>query len=799
MIRYYFKIAFRNLVKNKVYSFINIFGLALGLTVTIIISLWIVDEFDYNNHFKNKDRIARIMQHQTVNGTTNSNETIPLALEYQLREHFGDAFKYIVMSSRSNDRYLSVDEKVISTKGRFMQADAPALLDLEMIEGQHEVLKEASTILISETTAKKLFAEESSIGKFIKTNNEYTMTVGGVYKDIPSNNSFNNMHFIMPFKHYMSTRWSWLENQENNWDYNSFELFVELSGNANLASINKRIENVKKEHDPRGDKFDPRLFVFPMNDWYLHSSFDNGIQVGGRIDTIWLFGIIGFFVLILASINFINLSTARSEKRALEVGIRKTIGSNRKQLINQFLSESLLIVLIAFVMAIVAVLLSLDYFNELTDKELVFPWSSFSFWNASLAFVILVALLSGSYPALYLSSFKPIKVLNGTFKMGQIALLPRKILVITQFTVSIGLIIGTLIVKEQIGFAKSRPIGINTSGLIQIPTSSQDFLGKYELMRTSILTSGAAIEMAWGTSPSTQIWNKSSGYDWDGKPKGFDESFALMAVSYDFIDAVGMKILEGRSFSREFATDSNAVILNKTAVNYMHIKDPIGKYIRYSEPTPNNQPMLIIGVIEDVINESAYDPVAPQMYEFGHGYGGFYNVRLNPNRSISANLTTIEKVFKTNFPNLPFTYDFVDEKYALMFAREERIASLSSIFTLLAILISCLGLFGLASFIAEQRTKEIGVRKVLGASVGNLWLFLSKDFIILVIIALGIAIPPTYYFMTSWIEKFDYHTDISFKIFILAGLGALLIAMITVSYQAIRAATANPVKSLRTE
>ncbi len=799
MIRNYFKIAWRNMKRNKMSSFINIFGLAFGLAVTMIIGLWIADEFNYNNHFKNKNHIARVMQHQTVNGTVHSNETIPLALEFQLRESFGDAFKYIVMSSRSNSRYLKVDEKVIATRGRFMQADAPSLLELEMYQGSNKDLKESNSILISETTANTLFGNENPIGKFIISNNEYTMIVRGVYKDIPNNNSFNDLHFIMPFKHWMSSRWGWLENQDTNWDYNSFDLFVSLSENANLEEINSRIENVKRDNDPRGDKFNPRLFVFPMTDWYLHSTFENGLQAGGRIDNIWLFGIIGLFVLILASINFMNLSTARSEKRALEVGIRKSIGSTRKQLIHQFLSESFLIVVCAFIISVGLVILSLNVFNGLANKEVFFPWFNPIFWGMSIIFLVVTALFSGSYPAFYLSSFKPVKVIKGTFKAGRKASLPRKILVIVQFTVSITLIIGTLIVKNQIDYGKNRPLGINTSQLVEIPISSQDFLNKYEILRNAFLSSGAAIKMSWGSSPSTQIWNKSSGYDWDGKPVDFNESFARMAVSYDYIDAVGMKIVEGRSFSREFATDSNAVLLNKTAVTYMGIQDPIGKYIRYTEPGPNDQPMQIIGVVDDVINESVYEPVAPQMYEFGHGYGGFYHIRLDPNQSTSENLTTIEKVYTSYFPDLPFSYNFVDERYALMFAAEERIANLSGIFTILAIFISLLGLFGLASFIVEQRTKEIGIRKILGASISNLWLLLFKDFITLVLIALCIAGPITYYMMSQWLLKFSYRTEISWNIFLIAGFGVLIITIITISIQGIKSITTNPAKSLRTE
>ncbi|MEO8774174.1 MAG: FtsX-like permease family protein, partial [Gelidibacter sp.] len=357
----------------------------------------------------------------------------------------------------------------------------------------------------------------------------------------------------------------------------------------------------------------------------------------------------------------------------------------------------------------------------------------------------------------------------------------------------------TLIVKNQIDYGKNRPVGFDRSQLIQIPTSSQDFLGKYDLMRNQFLGTDAVTKMGWGTNPVTSIWNYSSGYDWEGKPADFQESFGQMGVSFDYIDAVGMKIIEGRTFSRDFATDSNAVILNKAAVEYMGIQNPIGKYMRVSAANPNNLPKQIVGVVEDVINESAYEPVSPQIYELGHGTGGFYYLKLNPEKSTSKNLAAIEKIFKTNFPNLPFRYDFVDEAYAQTFAAEERMASLAGIFTILAIVISCLGLFGLAAFVAEQRTKEIGIRKILGASVTNLWVMLSKDFVVLILLAFLIATPLAYYFMSVWILKFSYRTEISAQIFLIAGFGVLLLTMITVSFQAIKAAVANPVKSLRTE
>ncbi|GAA3514306.1 ABC transporter permease [Aquimarina addita] len=799
MFKNYLKIAWRNIRKNKIYSYINIFGLALGMAVTLIVGLWIADELNYNSYFIHNDRIAKIHQRQTVNGVTKANQTIPLALEFELRDRFGDYFDHIVMSSNTNSRYLKYKDITLSSRGNFMQSDAPDLLNLEIIEGDNKGLKETNSIMLSSSTASALFGSESAIGKVVKSDNKHNMVVTGVFKDIPSNNDFHDVHFLMPWKHYLNTRWGWLENKNSNWDYNSFHLYVQLSKEAQVIDVSTKIENVKKHTDPRGDKFNPRLFVFPMKDWYLRSNFENGIQTGGRIENLWLFGIIGVIILILACINFMNLTTARSQKRALEVGIRKSIGSTRRQLIYQFLSESFLLILCAFIVAIVLTLISLNAFNALSGKNVIFPWTSILFWGISILFISVTAVLSGSYPALFLSSFNPIKVLNGTFKIGGFSTLPRKILVIIQFTASLALIIGTIVVMSQIQYSKDRPLGFNKSQLIQIPTSSQDFLGKYEMIRMQFLNSGAITEMSWSSSPSTEVWFYASGYEWDGKSKGFNESFAQTGVSYDYVPSLNMRLIKGRNFSRDFPTDSTAVILNETAITYMGLEDPVGKYIRHTEPSEQDFPLKIIGVVEDVINNSPYESVNPQIYHFGHGYGGFYNLRLNPNQDTRTNLKIIEKVFKDNFTNLPYQYDFVDEEYAKKFITEERIASLAKVLTVLAILISCLGLFGLASFIAERRTKEIGVRKVLGASVFNLWGMLSKDFITLVLIACGIAIPITYYCMNNWLQHYEYRTEISFWIIVIAVLGILSLTIMTISFQTIKTAIANPIKSLKTE
>lgn len=799
MFKNYLKIAWRNLTKNKAYTFINVGGLALGMAVTLIIGLWIEDELSHNDYFPHKDQIAMVYQSQTFNGETGTGPAIPRPLEKAFRDGYMDNFKHLVMSSWTTPQYLKYKETSISREGNFVQRATPDMLDLNILKGEKDGIREINSIMLSESTANALFGNEDPIGKTIEVNSQYNMMVTAVFEDFPFNTSFSDTDFLMPWDKYVSVN-EWIDNAEDQWGNNSFQMFVQIADNTTMEGVTNKIREVKKELNEETVEFNPQLFLLPMEDWHLRSRFENGKQTGGRIKYVWLFGIIGVFVLLLACINFMNLSTARSEKRAKEVGIRKSIGSQRSQLINQFLGESFVVVLLAFVIAVFIVVLSLNGFNELARKEMEFPWLSLGFWGASLAFILITALLSGSYPALYLSSFKPVDVLKGTFKAGKHSGLPRKILVVVQFTVSVAFIIGTVIVMQQINHAKSRPIGYDKEGLVQVPTMSKDFTGKFELMREEFINSGAVTEMSTSSAPTTRIWSNRSGFDWEGKPEGFQEDFAWTEVSPEYVQSLNLKIVAGRDFSREFASDSSAVLLNESAVKYMGLKDPVGKFITDTDEENPFEPKKIIGVVQDMIAQSPYEPVKQGMYVFDrYGNGSYYNMRLNPNQSASQNIAIIERVFKEHFPNIPFQYDFVDEEYGKKFASEVRIGRLSGIFTVLAILISCLGLFGLTSFVAEQRTKEIGVRKVLGASVFNVWNMLSKDFLKLVVISCFIAVPIAYYVMNGWLQEYPYRVILKWWIFALAMMGALAVTILTVSFQAIRAAKSNPARSLRTE
>jgi ABC-type antimicrobial peptide transport system permease subunit len=490
-----------------------------------------------------------------------------------------------------------------------------------------------------------------------------------------------------------------------------------------------------------------------------------------------------------------NLSTARSEKRAKEVGIRKTVGSARGQLIKQFLSESLLVAFVSFVFSILFVELLLPLFNKLADKNIELPWSSALFWLVALAFTFITGLISGSYPALYLSRFEPIKVLKGTFRVGRFASLPRKILVVIQFTFSIALIIGTIIVFKQIQFAKNRPVNYRNEGLITMMMSTPDLYGHYDAIRSDLLTTGVVDNMAESSSPTTNVWSNQIGFNWQGKDPNSLPSFGTIAVTEDFGKTIGWQIKEGRDFSKDFATDSLAMILNESAVKLVGMKqDIVGQTIQF-----NDKNYTVVGVIKDMIMESPYRPVTPTVFLFDRNWANVITVAIKHGAPVKTALSKIETVLRKYNPAAPFDYTFNDEDYAKKFADEERVGNLASFFTILAIFISCLGLFGLASFVAEQRKKEIGVRKVLGASTYNLWRMLSREFAFLVMISCFISIPLAWYYLNNWLKHYEYRTTISVWIFILSGIGALAITLITVSFQAIKAAIANPVKSLRTE
>jgi len=755
--------------------------------------LWIWDELSFDKYHQNYDQVAIVMQHEVFNGNINTGAPIPLPLDAELRKNYGSDFKHLALSSWTSSHILNVGDKKISYKGNFMGAEAPEIFSLRMLHGSRGGLKDPSSILISQSVAKALFGDANPMNKVIRLDNKDGFKVSGVYEDLPRNITLHDVAFIGPWEYYIHAPGN--ERSPTDWGDNSLFMYVQIADHTDMTKVSAKIKTIKLDKLEREDKkFNPLLFLQPMSKWHLYSEFKNGVNTGGAIQYVWLFGIIGIFVLLLACINFMNLSTARSEKRAKEVGIRKAVGSLRGQLIKQFFCESFLIATLAFAFSLLLLWLTMPWFNNIAGKQMAILWNSPFFGLACIGFTLFTGVIAGLYPALYLSSFNPIKVLKGTFKAGRFATLPRKVLVVTQFTVSVILIIGTIIVFKQIQFAKNRPVGYSRDGLVDIEVTNDDLHKHFDALRTDLLQSGAVAEIAESTSSTTGVNNHRGDVSWKGKDPSMTSFFGNINVSTNYGKTVGWQFTDGRDFSSRSVADSTAIVLNEAAVKYMGLKNPVGEIVRVGK-----WDMTVIGVVKDMVMESPYEPVKQSIFRIGRGAMDDILIKINPKMSTHDALGKVEAVCKTYSPSVPFSYRFADDEYARKFATEERIGKLASSFAMLAIFISCLGLFGMASFVAEQRIKEIGVRKVLGASVFGLWRLMSRDFVSLIIIALFIATPVAYYFMHGWLQHYTYRAELSWWIFALTGAGAIIITLLTISYQSIRAALANPVKSLRSE
>ncbi|HEY4324259.1 MAG TPA: ABC transporter permease [Mucilaginibacter sp.] len=808
MIKNYFKIAWRNLIKNKASSLINIGGLAVGMSVAILIGLWIWDELSFNKYHQNYNRIAQVMQTEKFLGGTRAWDHMPYKVVNELETNYKSNFKHIIVATQAGHSFLSEGENKISKVGQFISADAPEMLTLKMIRGSWAALNDPHSILLSSSVAKELFGSNDPIDKTIKVSDTWdpgnvtNVKVTGVYEDLPQNTQFHETKFFLPWDLYAANN-SQLNTMA--WDDHRFLIYAEIQLNTDCAKVEANVKeselNVIRHLDNMKQEVaaDPQILLNPMSNWHLYSNFKDGIADSGPIQFVWLVGIIGCFVLLLACINFMNLSTARSEKRAIEVGIRKAMGSARKQLIGQFFSESILVTLLAFVIAILLTLLTLPLLNDLAGKQITISFTNPWFWLISIGFILFTGLLAGVYPALYLSSFQPVKVLKGSFRAGRLAAVPRKVLVVVQFTVSIILIICTIIVHNQLIFGKNRPVGYSRDGLVVVPVKSMDYLSKYEILRNELKNTGAVAEIAESESPVTGVSSHNGGFTWKGKDPGIEENFGTLTVTPEYGKTVGWEFIDGRDFSREFISDSSGFVINEAAAKYMGLQNPVGETLHWKNKwLHTDKDYKIIGVIKNMVMESPYEAAKPAVFRLG-GNPNFIFIRINPNTSASEALPKIAGVFKKVIPAVPFEYNFADEEYAKKFAAEEHIGKLITFFASLAIFISCLGLFGMAIYMAEQRVKEIGVRKVLGATVFTIWQLLTKDFVWLVIISLLISTPIAFYAMHKWLQNYQLRTEIAWWIFVAAGSGAMVLTLLTVSYQSIKAALANPVKSLRSE
>lgn len=791
---HYFKIGYRNLSKNKGYSFINIGGLAIGMTVAILIGMWVYDELSYNKYHDNYDRIGHVMFNAIEDGELSTNDVVTTGLGTYIKDTYPNKFDKVVMVRwRMEERLFSHKNDHYIENGYYTQPEGLEMLGLEMVAGTYDALNDLTTVILSESLANKIFGDADPVGEIVRFNEQVDLEVTGIYKDLPSNSKFSGADYLAPLDIFLYG-WSNL----NVWDNQNMYLFVQLKESVTWTEASELIKDTYNRH--RDPDRPVEVFIHPMSEWHLNSNFENGqLETSNRVIIIWFYCGIGFAVLLLACVNFMNLSTARSESRAREIGVRKSMGSKRTQLIYQFLSESILVSFIAFFISLLFVSLSLGWFNEIAGKRMSIPWNEPFFWMMGMGFALFTGILAGSYPALFLSGFNPVKSLKGSFKTGKYSALPRKVLVVFQFTVSITLIIGTIIIYQQIEFVKDRPVGYLRDGLLMMPKRSADLRGNLETLRNELINTGVVEEVGESNYPLTNTLGNNGGFSWEGSDPNTNISFNTIRVNHEYGKAVAWEVIEGRDFSRENSSDKTAVVITESAKEKMGLENPVGMTLNSSYDYWGSTQFTIIGVVKDLIKGDPFEESKPAIMFLTEREQYWQFIRLRKDYPQGEAIAKIEAVFRKLVPGAYTDFKVMKEEYSNKFKSEEQTGQLAAFLSTLAILISCLGLFGLAAFMTEKRAKEIGIRKVLGASIKSIWQLLTRDFIILVVLSSVLAAPIAYYGLNSWISKYDYRMEISLWIFAYSCIGAIVITLVTVSYQAIKSAIANPVNTLRSE
>lgn len=789
MFRNYFIITFRNLFKNGFYSFINIAGLAIGITCSILILLWVADEVSFNKFHPKADRLYQVWISATFDGKINSWTSVPLPT-YEAMKSADNHIKKSAVTDWGGNHLLSVDgETRLVKSGYFASEEFLEMFEFPLVKGNPtQVLDDPSNIVISESTAKALFGNEDPIDKVIRIDNENDVKVSGVLKDVPKNSSFQ-FDILIPWK-YREKHNQWVRDNMTNWGNYSFQVFIELDNAASEAAVGKSIKGILAEHGEVETKNE--FFIYPLLKWRLFSNFENGVESGGLNDYVQLFTVIAVFIIIIACINFMNLATARSERRAREVGIRKSVGSRRRELVFQFIGESTFIAFIAFTVAVLAAQLILPWYNQLVEKDLIINYFSPTFWLMAVGAILLTGIISGSYPAFYLSSFQPVKVLKGKVSVGKGASTPRKVLVTLQFGFSILLIISTIVIYQQIQLVKNRDLGYDQENLITV-SYTNEVSKNYRPIKLELLATGIVESVTKSNSAITDI-NSNNFLGWPGKPEELRVIFTTIATEYDYTKTMGIKLLEGRDFSEDFKTDTSAIIINKAGLDLMNLKDPIG-----TELDLWGSKRKLIGVVENVLMGDPFTPVKPMFAILNPDWIDVVSIRLKKTRNLQSSLETVQKIFEKYEPAYPFDYKFSDVEFQKKFTTINLTSTLATLFAGLTILITGLGLFGLAAFTAEQRTKEIGIRKVLGATVPGLVGLMSRDFSRLVILSFVLSAPLAWWLMGMYLERYTIRTAIAWWVYPLTGFIALGFALIIVSTQALRAARANPATSLRSE
>jgi putative ABC transport system permease protein len=789
MLRNYLTTAIRNFWKNKTFSFINILGLALGMACSLLIVLWVNDERNVDAFHENKERIYTIYERQFYDGKVEAGFSTPGLLPEEMKRVMPE-IEYSTGLGWFNEATFAVGKKIVNHKGTFASQDFLTMFSYPLLHGdKRTALKDPTSIAISRKMAEVFFGNaEAAIGKTIRYENMIDYQVSAVFENVPDNSSFK-FDYLLNWDQFLEYH-QWAKE----WGNNGPETIIMLKANADPNLVKQKIvkflDNYNKDQGPT---FRIELDMQRFDERYLNSNFKNGVITGGRSEYVRLFTIVAIFILVIACINFMNLTTARSIKRSKEIGIRKVVGALRGSLMGQFLGEAVFLAFLSMVLSLVIVALLLPAFNALTLKNISIGITDPGFWLMLLALTIVTGLLSGSYPALFLSGFRPIGVLKGTMKFTSSAVWFRKGLVVFQFVLSTILIIGTIIISKQVSYVQSTNLGYDKENLIFIPIEGE-LVKNYDLMKQKLSALPELKNVSRITATPTSIEQNTGGVSWDGKDPNVSIMFTQAAVGYDFMKTMNLKLLLGRDFSKDLPTDSVGYIINESALARIGYKDPIGKPLTFWGVKGH-----IIGVVKDFHFTSLHTPIQPLVLR--HDREGNYGnvlVRTSPGKLREA-IAKIGQICKVINPEFPFTYYFADEEYQKLYEREQVISKLSNYFAILAIFISCLGLLGLAMFTAEQRMKEIGIRKVLGATIGSVFALLSRDFLVLVFIALLIASPIAWMVMSNWLQDYTYRIPIAWWMFALAGGAAILIALLTVSFQSMKAAMANPIKSLRTE
>ncbi len=801
MFENYLKTTFRGLWINKGYSFLNIFGLATGIACAGLIFLWAENELNWDNNNLNKKKLYAIRENMTYAGNTFTNWSTPRPMAAALKTEIPGIVATCRVSDQEIKSLFAIGDKTMYASGKYADASLFSMLTLPFVQGNAATaFNQLHSVVITQSTAKKFFGDEVNVtGKIVHVNNKQDYVVTGVVKDAPQNASLQ-FEWLMPYEVNLVENNSYQTGDVANWDSYGPFTYVLLNDNANVTAINKQLYNYIHSKNATQTT---RAFLFPMNDWHLYDEFVNGKRTGGgQIEQVRMLSIIAWIILLVACINFMNLATARSEKRAKEVGVRKVLGSGKNRLIAQFLGEALLMSAIAAILSLIIITTTLPAFCQLVQKQLSLQLYNPVHIVSLLMIVFICGLIAGSYPSFYLSSFNPISVIKGfKIKTGSAAII-RKGLVVLQFAISVVFIISTIVVYSQIQYVKNRQLGFNKNNLIEIDMQ-YSVADNFSLIKNDLLHTGIAENVALTNHTVLYGGDNDNRFTWQGKSANEDVSIAFRNVSPEFVSTSGMQIIDGKDFNADGTSNNSNVIISESLAKILGKESPVGKIIQSPRGQQDGEfeNVTVTGVVEDYVFGNMYGKSSEPLLFFckPSQNANLIYLRLKPQMNIQTALSRMQEVMKKNNPAYPLQYKFVDEQFNEMFLNSVLISKLSTIFAVLAIIISCLGLFGLATYTAERRIKEIGIRKVLGASVAGITTLLSRDFLQLVVIACLIAFPVASSIMHTWLQNYEYRIDISWWIFLVAGISAILIALITISFQSIKAAIANPVSSLRTE